>query len=101
MIPEFMFRFPIIDGSSLVDSGLFDLLTVVAAGCVFACSVVLDAGVCDVWVGVVCPEVVCPEVVVVVWATAASELPSNEAVKTSAVTMREKLFILKNLQKAQ
>jgi hypothetical protein len=83
MMPELIFRLPIIAGSSFVDSG-FLLVVVVVAVCFL--SVVLASGAAG-FGAVVCP-------------TAAIELASNDAVKTKALVAREKLFISETSNKS-
>jgi predicted short-subunit dehydrogenase-like oxidoreductase (DUF2520 family) len=78
MIPELMFRLPIISGSSLVAKGFFPGV-VEAVVVVFFCSVVFASGLAGFGV------VVCP--------TATSELAMSDAIKTKALVAREKLFI--------
>jgi hypothetical protein len=77
MMPELIFRLPIIAGSSFVDSGFLVVVVAVVAVCFL--SVVLASGAAG-FGAVVCP-------------TAAIELASNDAVKTKALVAREKLFI--------
>src|SRR5687767_3533181 len=88
MMPELIFRLPIIAGSSLADKGFFPgvveavvffLSEVLASWATSGFGAVLAAGSAGFGV--------------VVWPTAAIELANSDTINTKALVAREKLFI--------